>query len=36
VVQVLDAAQISIREQRPVSIAEITPIPAPATSHYRD
>jgi predicted dehydrogenase len=34
VVQVLDAAQISLREQRPVSIAEISQIPAPAAARY--
>jgi predicted dehydrogenase len=36
VVQVLDAAQVSLREQRPVSIAEISQIPAPAAAPRSD
>jgi predicted dehydrogenase len=32
VVQVLDAAQVSLREQRPVSIAEISQISAPGAT----
>jgi predicted dehydrogenase len=36
VVQVLDAAQISLREQRPVSIAEISNMPAPAAARGGD